>query len=391
MAIKIRRGLIANLPAGATEDGELRYATDTQELYIDNGVGNVKIGGDPADFPVSTAQQVAINGKEAVGVAAAGDSNHLAAFTHSDIAHANRAALDAVTSANGANTGDNATNSQYSGLAASKQDVDADLTAIAGLTATTNNFIVSVENAWASRTPAQVRSTLNVADGATANSADATLLARANHTGTQAISTTISGLGTGVATALAINVGDAGAPLVRDGVLGTPSSGSAANLTSFPTLNQNTTGTAAGLSATLVVGSGGTGVATSTGSGANVLGTNPTIVKPVLDATNPSAQTYSPAAAGTATIDLSLSNTHRVTMPAGNITIALSNDTNAQKFLIAITQDGVGSRSVTWMSTIKWAGGSAPVLTATANKRDMFGFERTGAGAYDGFVVGSNI
>lgn len=37
------------------------------------------------------------------------------------------------------------------------------------------------------------RSLLNVADGATANSSDATLLARANHTGTQAIST-VSGL-----------------------------------------------------------------------------------------------------------------------------------------------------------------------------------------------------
>jgi hypothetical protein len=38
-------------------------------------------------------------------------------------------------------------------------------------------------------TAAQVRTIANVADGATANSADATLLARANHTGVQAIST----------------------------------------------------------------------------------------------------------------------------------------------------------------------------------------------------------
>lgn len=51
--------------------------------------------------------------------------------------------------------------------------------------------------------------------------------------------------GTGVATALAVAVGSAGAPVVNGGALGTPSSGSAANLTSFPTLNQNTTGTAA--------------------------------------------------------------------------------------------------------------------------------------------------
>ena len=43
-----------------------------------------------------------------------------------------------------------------------------------------------------------------------------------------------------------------------------------------PTWNQNTTGTAAGLSATLAVTSGGTGVTTSTGTGSNVLSGSPT-------------------------------------------------------------------------------------------------------------------
>lgn len=75
------------------------------------------------------------------------------------------------------------------------------------------------------------------------------------------VSTGISGLGTGVATALAVNVGTAGAPVVNGGALGTPSSGTLTNCT-FPTLNQNTTGTAAGLSVTLVATSGGTGQST---------------------------------------------------------------------------------------------------------------------------------
>jgi hypothetical protein len=79
------------------------------------------------------------------------------------------------------------------------------------------------------------------------------------------ISTGVSGLGTGVATALAVNVGTAGAPVVNGGVLGTPSSGTLTNCT-FPTLNQNTTGTAAGLSATLAVASGGTGTTTAQGA-----------------------------------------------------------------------------------------------------------------------------
>ena len=48
--------------------------------------------------------------------------------------------------------------------------------------------------------------------------------------------------------------------------LGTPASGNLANCT-FPTLNQNTTGTAAGLSSTLAVGSGGTGLTSYTSNG----------------------------------------------------------------------------------------------------------------------------
>jgi len=119
--------------------------------------------------------------------------------------------------------------------------------------------------------------------------------------------------------------------------------------------------------------------------------TTPTITKPVMSATNPTAQSYSPGAGGTATLDLSLSNQHDITMPAGNITIALSNDTNNQMFTISITQDGTGSRTVTWFSTIRWATGAVPTLTTTASKRDMFIFKRTGSGTYDGFVVGQAI
>jgi hypothetical protein len=70
-------------------------------------------------------------------------------------------------------------------------------------------------------------------------------------------------------------------PTLVTPILGTPTSGNLANCT-FPTLNQNTTGTAAGLSATLAVASGGTGVTTSTGTGSVVLSTSPTLVTPVL-------------------------------------------------------------------------------------------------------------
>lgn len=108
-------------------------------------------------------------------------------------------------------------------------------------------------------------------------------------------------------------------------------------------------------------------------------------------ATNQDAMSYSPDADGTATLNLARVNEHRITMPAGNIAIALQNDRGAQKFIVSITQDGVGSRTVTWFSTIRWAGGSEPTLTTTASKRDTFAFVRTGDATYDGFVVGKNI
>jgi hypothetical protein len=55
------------------------------------------------------------------------------------------------------------------------QAYDADLSTIAGLTATTDNFIVSVSSAWASRTAAQVRTTLALVIGTNVQAWDADL------------------------------------------------------------------------------------------------------------------------------------------------------------------------------------------------------------------------
>lgn len=71
----------------------------------------------------------------------------------------------------------------------------------------------------------------------------------------------IEGLGTSVATALAVNVGTAGSFVVNGGVLGTPSSGTLTNATGLPIV--------AGTTGTLTVARGGTGAATLTAN--NVL------------------------------------------------------------------------------------------------------------------------
>ena len=92
----------------------------------------------------------------------------------------------------------------------------------------------------------------------------------------------------------------------------------------------------------------------------------------------------------TITFNLATSNIHTVTL-GGNRTLALSNESVGQCFMLRLLQDGTGTRTVTWFTTIKWAGGAAPTLTTTASKADLLGFVVTSAGNYDGFVVGQNI
>jgi len=92
----------------------------------------------------------------------------------------------------------------------------------------------------------------------------------------------------------------------------------------------------------------------------------------------------------TITFDLDAGNVHTVTL-GGNRTLAISNADVGQYFVIELTQGSGGSKTVTWFTTIKWSGGSAPTLTTTAAKKDTFMFRVTGVGTYDAYIVGMNL
>ena len=113
------------------------------------------------------------------------------------------------------------------------------------------------------------------------------------------VSTGISGLGTGVATALAVNVGSAGAFVVNGGALGTPSSGTVTNLTGTASININgtvgattpatgafTTISASGvITSTVVTGTAPFTVASTTAV-ANLTSTNTVTTAITADSTN---------------------------------------------------------------------------------------------------------
>ena len=122
-----------------------------------------------------------------------------------------------------------------SAIGTTVQAYDAQLADVAGLTPTDNGVIIGNGANFVVESGATLKTSLGLTIGVDVQAYDADL-------------TTWSGVtpGTGVATALAVNVGTAGAPVVNGGALGTPSSGTLTNCT-FPTLNQSTTGSAATL------------------------------------------------------------------------------------------------------------------------------------------------
>jgi hypothetical protein len=110
------------------------------------------------------------------------------------------------------------------------------------------------------------------------------ITAASSGTPSVAISTGVTGLGTSVATALAVAVGSSGAVITNGGALGTPSSGTLTNASGLP-ISTGVSGLGTGVatflgtptSANLIAA-----VSDETGTGALVFATSPTLVTPAL-------------------------------------------------------------------------------------------------------------
>ena len=91
---------------------------------------------------------------------------------------------------------------------------------------------------------------------------------------------------------------------------------------------------------------------------------------------NVTARTYTitapvVAAAATTTINLSNGNLFQVTLGTNISTLSFTNPTPGT-YIIEFTQDGTGSKTVTFPTTNwKWSGGTVPTITTGANKTDI--------------------
>jgi len=94
--------------------------------------------------------------------------------------------------------------------------------------------------------------------------------------------------------------------------------------------------------------------------------------------------------AGTVTFDLALKQIYTVVL-GGNRVLAVSNAAVGKPFIIRLKQDGTGSRTVTWWSTINWVNDTTPTLGTAVSSVDVYGFLCTSTDNYDGYVVGEGL
>ena len=77
--------------------------------------------------------------------------------------------------------------------------------------------------------------------------------------------------------------------------------------------------------------------------------------------------------------DASTQDVCKVTLGGNRTLAAPTNNTTGQFISILVIQDGTGSRTLTWNAVFEFKDDTAPTLTETANKGDVFVFRYNGS------------
>lgn len=172
------------------------------------------------------------------------------------------------------------------------------------------------------------------------------------------------------------------------GALGTPSSGTLTNATGLP-VSTGISGLGTGVATFLATPSSAnliTAVTDETGSGSLVFGTSPTV-------NNPTITNYveSVVAIGTVTTSSTLSLTNgtvqTATLTASTAcTFTMPTATAGKSFILLLKQAATTGNGTATFTGVKWSGGTAPTITATAAKMDILTFTADGTNWYGSFI-----
>jgi len=211
------------------------------------------------------------------------------------------------------------------------------------------------------------------------------------------VSTGIAGLGTDVATALAVNVGSAGAVVVNGGALGTPSSGTLTSCTGLP-VSTGISGLGTGVATFLATPTSANlaaAVTGETGTGALVFATSPTLVTPTLGAAiatsinglvlnrgTGSGVSQSVAIGGTA-LSSATSGTENTAAGYGALRSVTSGQQN-----VAVGQEA--GKDLTTGSKNIYIGRAANASSGSVEKEYVFCYDKIGKGGDTAFIGGSN-
>jgi len=164
-------------------------------------------------------------------------------------------------------------------------------------------------------------------------------------------------------------------PTLVTPVLGTPSSGTLTSCTGLP-ISTGVSGLGTNVGTFLATPSSAnlaSCLTDETGSGLAVFATSPTLTTATITSLI-ETKTAPTISSGTLTLNCALGNVFHVSLNAAITTLTISNiptTGNAFGITLAFTADGT-ARAVTWPAAVKWSGGTAPTLTSTNTKVDIF-------------------